>query len=110
MKQVGLALVLILVLLGCQKDLVLTGRLNVTFTNSQKLTLKPKIYQLGNSSYPLFEDLVVDSKGNLTKDNLNYGNYLLEYYLQDNLNGGNFAKQIAFQINPEKTTTLTIQL
>jgi hypothetical protein len=53
---------------------------------------------------------VVDSKGNLTKDNLNYGNYLLEYYLQDNLNGGNFAKQIAFQINPEKTTTLTIQL
>jgi hypothetical protein len=110
MKQVGLTLITILVLSGCQKDIALTGKLNVTFTNSQKLTIKPKIYQLGNSSYPLFEDLLVDSKGNLTKDNLNYGNYLLEYYLQDNLNGGNFAKQIAFQINPDKTTTLTIQL
>lgn len=98
-------------LLGCQKeDLILTGQLDVTFTNIAKMTLKPKIYQLDNLSYPLFEDIFVDTNGNMTKDNLNYGNYVIEYFIHDDLNGGDFGRRVAFQINPDKTTFLRIDL
>ncbi|UXE67209.1 MAG: hypothetical protein KA713_09190 [Chryseotalea sp. WA131a] len=97
-------------LLGCQKDqLTFTGRLNVTFTNSSELTLGSKIYELSNLNYPLFENLAADSKGNLTIE-LNYGNYLIEYFRHDDLNGGNFSQRRAFQITPDKTTNLTINL
>jgi len=111
MKKLSFIVVLFL-LFSCQKnEIELTGNLVVKFNNPQYLstTPQPEIFIVGDDYYPLVEKIDVDNQGILRVDNLNYGNYYLEYVKQYS-SGNNIGYRKLFQINAGKTTNLTINL
>jgi len=111
MKKLGFIVVLFL-LFSCQKnEIELTGNLVVKFNNPQYLSTRPQpeIFIVGTDYYPLVEKINVDNQGILRVDNLNYGNYYLEYVKQYS-SENNIGYRKLFQINAGKTTNLTINL
>lgn len=110
MKNI-LTLLIFVGLLGCQEEQILTGKLEVKFSNPSELSdnVRPKIYGLENPDYPLFEDLNIGNFGVLTKEDLNFGNYIFEYSRKVTF-GNEIVRRQGFQISPDKTTFLFITL
>jgi hypothetical protein len=102
-----LAVMVFVGLAGCQ-DPTLTGKVDIKFNDPGALTLNTKIYDIGNLDYPLISDVPIDASGRSTLD-LNYGNYIIEYF-RGYADGSNYATRQAFQVMPDKTTSVVITL
>lgn len=98
---------------SCEKDeetsFTLTGDVKITFLNKARLstTFHPDIYVVGEYRSPLIGGLHVDEKGVSTVEDLNYGNYMLIYYIPGADQANSYYK--AFQIKAGEVTELTIQ-
>ena len=120
-KKFKILPLLIIMILGisCEKDdpIDLTGNLVVNFVghnNYLSTTSLPRIY-IADSDIP--EPLIVNNKVDnnyiLRVDDLNYGNYYLEYFteeFEDMVMIEFESHKKLFQINAGKTTTLTINI
>jgi len=105
--------IFVMIFSSCQNDneIKTTGDLVVTFKDFQYLSTTdlPKIYVMDDISYPLIEQIIVDSKGILRIQDLNYGNYYLMYTrLYDGGGAASFKK--LFQIKANETTELSIKI
>ncbi len=95
---------------SCQKEetLLLTGDLEVTFENVQRLHYLPDIFVVGEPSLALLPNIPVVN-GTMKVTELLYGNYYIKYYTSQG-EGGVFTRSKMFQIKAGKTTQLIIDL
>ena len=93
-----IGLIAILSLTSCEKkDISFCGKLTVSFTNYVD-DLDIRIYSIQNESYPIYDN-PIDNKN--VEIELNAGNYIISPY-----SSSIFYPKIAFQISPDKTTSV----
>ncbi|QHT66168.1 hypothetical protein GXP67_05540 [Rhodocytophaga rosea] len=112
LKRISCLLLAVGLFASCEKDeetnFTLTGDVKITFLNKAQLstTFHPEIYVVGEYRSPL-KGLQIDEKGVSTVEDLNYGNYMLVYYIPGADQANSYYK--AFQIKAGEVTELTIQ-
>ena len=112
MKKIIFSLLIVIsfsLFTSCEKDLSIdfTGNLKVVFSSASNIDFNEVscyIFIADNNDIALKSSLHPNSKGVITIKNLNYGNYIFEYYYKD------FCVDQLFQISAGKETAIEFDL